>query len=386
MKKLKKILGYIALILAAAVLLMYLTGYGYIFKAVKIIYGNGHITSFIDDFRFFPTRKIENNPDNIWHWPLHPKYNKIAPTEALAREHKKMKTVAFLIIKNDSLFSENYYEGYHKDSISNSFSMAKSMTEALLGKAIKDGYVKMSDKVIQFVPELKGKYAKEVTVADVASMSSGSDWIEDYYNPFHITTEAYFCEDLNKLMMDNVRIDEKPGQKFHYLSGDTQLLGMIVAKATGMTLSEYMSKNFWKPMGARHYALWTLDEDAKMEKAFCCINADARDFARFGKLYEHFGNWEGNQILDTAYVKKSISPRLETSPYYGYSWWLSNYKGKKIAYMRGVLGQYVIIIPEDNLIIVRLGKKRDFLPNGKPHSRDFYIYIDEAYKMLEQAD
>ena len=382
MKKLKKILIGLVVGLALIAVLLYVTGYGYILQSAKMVYGNGHITAFIDDARFFPTRKIENDPQHIWHWPLAKNYNAVKPTKRLMDEHQKMKTVAFLIIKNDSLFSENYYEGYHKDSLSNSFSMAKSITEALLGKAIKDGYVKMDDKVQKYIPKLKGKYAGEVTVADVASMSSGSDWIEDYYNPFHITTEAYFCDDLDKLMIEDVRIDSKPGQKFHYLSGDTQLMGMIVAKATGMTLSEYMSKSFWKPMGARKYALWTLDDNAKTEKAFCCVNSNARDFARFGKLYEHFGNWEGNQILDTAYVKKSISPRLKSSPYYGYSWWLSDYKGKKIAYMRGVLGQYVIMIPEDNIIIVRLGKKRDFFPNGTAHSNDFFIYIDEAYKML----
>ncbi len=383
MKKLKKILGIISLTFTIIILALYLTGYEYILTAAKIVYGNGHITSFIDDFRFFPTRKIDNDPDNIWYWPKHKRYNQIKPTKRLLDEHKKMKTVAFLIIKNDSILSENYYEGYHKDSLSNSFSMAKSMTEALLGKAIKDGHVKMSDKVIKYLPELKGKYAQEVTIADLASMSSGSNWIEDYYNPFHITTEAYFSDDLKRLMLEKVRIDHKPGQKFKYLSGDTQLLGMVIAKATGMSLSEYMSKSFWQPMGARKYALWTLDGRGETEKAFCCINSNARDFARFGKLYEHFGNWNGTQIIDTAYVKKSLSPRLESSPYYGYSWWLSDYKGKKIAYMRGVLGQYVIIIPEDNLIIVRLGKKRDFFPNGKHHSNDFYIYIDETYEMLK---
>ena len=384
MTKLKKTFGIGIVVIALCVIILYLAGYGYIFKAVKIIYGNGHITSFIDDSRFFPTRKIAHNPAQVWHWPQHVRYNQIQPTQRLLDEHQKMKTVAFLIIKNDSLLSEHYYEGYNKDSLSNSFSMAKSMTEALLGKAIKDGYVKMTDKVIKYLPELKGKYAKEVTVADVASMSSGSNWIEDYYNPFHITTEAYFSDDLNRLMLDKVRIDRKPGQKFKYLSGDTQLMGMIIAKATGMSLSDFMSKSFWQPMGARKYALWTLDGKAETEKAFCCINADARDFARFGKLYEHLGNWNGTQILDTAYVQKSLSPRLESTPYYGYSWWLSHYKDKKIAYMRGVLGQYVIIIPEDNLIIVRLGKKRDFTPNGKSHSKDFYIYIDEAYEMLSK--
>ena len=378
---LKKILlGLLGLIIAG-IFLLYITGYGYILRSAKVVYGNGHITAFIDDWRFFPTRKIENG--KVWEWPLHKDYNKVKPTENLLSEHKRMETVAFLVFVNDSLWSEHYYEGYHKDSLSNSFSMAKSMTEALLGKAIKDGYLKMDDKVKKYIPKLQGKYADELTVADVASMSSGSDWVEDYYNPFHITTEAYFTDDLNRLMLEDVRIDSKPGQRFKYLSGDTQLMGMIVSAATGMTLSEYMSKSFWKPMGARKYALWTLDKPEGMEKAFCCINSNARDFARFGKLYLHKGNWEGEQILDTAYVEKSLSPRLKSSPYYGYSWWLANYKGKKIAYMRGVLGQYVIIIPEDRLMIVRLGKKRDFYPNGKPHSRDFYIYIDEVYEMLK---
>ena len=380
----KKRLLQIGALIIAIVFLLYITGFGYILQAGRIVYGNGHITSFIDDYRFFPTRKIENDPQHIWHWPETEDYNEIKPTERLLQEHKDLQTVAFLIIKNDSIFSENYYEGYHKDSLSNSFSMAKSMTEALLGKAVKDGYVSLSDKAKKYIPGLQGKYADEVTVGQIASMRSGSDWVENYYNPFYITTEAYFCDDLNQLMTEDVRIDNKPGEKFNYLSGDTQLMGMIIASATGKTLSDYMSESFWKPMGARKYALWTLDNDGKMEKAFCCINSNARDFARFGKLYEHLGNWEGKQILDTAFVQKSLTPPLPETPYYGYSWWLSDYKGKKIAYMRGVLGQYVIIIPEDKLIIVRLGKSKDFFPNGKHHSNDFYVFIDEAYKMLKQ--
>ncbi len=380
----KFIIRLIAFIIAL-IFIMYITGYGYIIKAAKTVYGNGHITSFIDDWRFFPVRKIDNDPQHIWEWPLHKNYNRIKPTKRLLNEHKKLKTVAFLIIKNDSLFSENYYEGYHKDSLSNSFSMAKSITEALLGKAVKDGYISMDDKLKKYFPGIKGIYAEKVSLADLASMSSGSDWIEDYYNPFFITTEAYFSDDLEKLMLNDVHYDEEPGKKFHYLSGDTQMMGMVVAKATGKTLSEYMSEAFWKPMGARKYALWTLDKPDGIEKAFCCINSNARDFARFGKLYEHFGNWEGNQILDSAFVIKSLSPRENMAEHYGYSWWLSNYKGKKISYMRGVLGQYVIIIPEDNIIIVRLGKKLDFTPNGTAHRNDFYLYIDETYKMLNQS-
>jgi len=382
MRSIKKLILLFIGVFLFLILGLKLTGYSYILKAARVIYPQGHITAFIDDSRFFPVRKIKNG--QVWEWPRKKEYNQIQPTETLLTEHKKMKTVAFLIIKNDSIFSENYYRGYHKDSLSNSFSMAKSMTEALLGKAIKEGIVKMEDKVKKYLPQLEGKFVDELTVADVASMSSGSNWVEDYYNPFKITTEAYFTDDIDKMMFDKVRIDNKPGQSFKYLSGDTQLMGMIVSAASKKTLSDYMSENFWKPMGARKYALWSLDKPEGMEKAFCCIHSNARDFARFGKLFEHYGNWEGNQILDTSYVKKSLSPRLASTPYYGYSWWLSNYKGKKIAYMRGVLGQYVIIVPEDNLIIVRLGEKREKPIPGEHHSKDFYLYIDEAYKMLKK--
>ena len=383
MNKFKKII-FLSLALIFVLLLgLEISGYEYILKAAQVIYPQGHITAFIDDARFFPVRKIKNG--QVWEWPQHKNYNKVPPTERLAKEHEKMKTVAFLIIKNDSIFSENYYKGYHKDSLSNSFSMAKSMTEALLGKAIKDGYIKWNDKVKKYIPGLKGKYADELTVEDVATMSSGSNWVENYYNPFKITTEAYFTGDIDKMMLDKVRIENKPGEKFEYLSGDTQLLGMIITAATGKNLSDYMSENFWIPMGARKYGLWTLDKPGGMEKAFCCIHSNARDFARFGKLYAHQGNWEGKQILDSAYVEKSLSPRLTTAPYYGYSWWLANYKGKKISYMRGVLGQYVIIIPEDHIIIVRLGEKRDKNLKGKHHPQDFYLYIDEAYKMLKKS-
>jgi len=380
MKRLKKIFIRFILTIVLIVGLLYAFGYGYILKASSIIYANGHVTGFIDDYRFFPTRIVEKGTTQ--EWVLHQDYNKIAATDRLLEEHKKMKTVAFLIIKNDSLWHESYYEGYHKDSLSNSFSMAKSITEALLGKAVKEGYINMDDRVKKYFPDIQGNFADEVTVADLASMSSGSDWNEDYYNPFRITTEAYFSNDLNKLMLDDVRYDDKPGERFHYLSGDTQMMGMIVAKATGMTLSEFMSESFWKPMGMRQDALWTLDQEDGVEKSFCCVNSNARDFAKFGKLYTHLGNWEGNQILDTAYVKKSMTPRKNMAKHYGYSWWLSDYKGKEIAYMRGVLGQYVIIIPEDNIVIVRLGKKRRFIPNGTAHADDFYTYVDEAYEML----
>ncbi len=132
-------------------------------------------------------------------------------------------------------------------------------------------------------------------------------------------------------------------------------------------------------------ALWQLDsEESGMEKAYCCIASNAKDFARFGKLFKDHGRWEGEQILDSAFVATAIRPRFKDSPEYGYGFWLSDHRDKEIFYMRGVLGQYVIVIPEDDIIIVRLGhnlikrKKKEL----EKHSPDFFIYIDEAYKMI----
>ena len=135
-------------------------------------------------------------------------------------------------------------------------------------------------------------------------------------------------------------------------------------------------------MGAENEALWQTDKENGIVKAYCCIASNARDFARFGKLYKQNGKWNGQQILDSTFVATSTSPRFAESPEYGYGWWLSDYKDKKIYYMRGHLGQYVIVVPEDDLIIVRLGHKNAPSTNGTPHSDDFYVFLDETYEML----
>ena len=161
---------------------------------------------------------------------------------------------------------------------------------------------------------------------------------------------------------------------------------MVISKATGKSLSEYLSENFWKPMGMHQDALWQIDSrKSGMEKAYCCIASNARDFARFGKLYEHYGNWNGKQLLDSTFVARSIKPRFKESPQYGYGFWLSDYRDKHIFYMRGILGQYVIVIPEDHLIIVRLGQDLLKKAEGEQHAPDFFMYIDESYKMLNDA-
>ncbi|CEN49217.1 Nylon oligomers-degrading enzyme EII [Capnocytophaga canimorsus] len=380
MKQIKKFVIGALLLLLFVVGGMYAMGYGYIFKAMRIIYGSGHKTAFLSDYQRFDNRVIRKG-SYTEPWALHTQYNQAPIPKSLEVLHQKYKTVAFLVIKNDSIWHEQYFEGYTQKSLSNSFSMAKTYVSALLGKAITDGYIKdLQQSVGDFFPEFSKGLAAKLTVGDLASMASGLDWNEDYYNPFSITTKAYFDAPLQEIIL-NLKVTNPPGKKYEYKSGNTQLLAMVIEKATGKTLSEYLSQSLWEPLGCEYDALWQLDDKEGTEKAYCCIASNARDFARLGKLYKDFGQWHGKQLLDSAYVAKSIQPRFSDSPQYGYGMWLLNYKNKSFFMMRGHLGQYVIVDPKNNVIIVRLGHL-DADDSQNIFGADIYGYIDETYKLM----
>lgn len=380
MKLLKKIALWTVISLSSLIVLAYIFNVDYLLKAIRTIYLKGHQTAFLEDYKEFDNDTISKSTI-AQPWAIHKDYNKVKATPELENLHKEVGSVAYLIIKNDSILHESYYDGFDKNSKSNSFSMAKSIVSAALGKAIMEGKIKNLDQLVSdFFPEFKEGKSATMTVGDLSSMASGLNWDESYYSPFSITTRAYFSDELDHVILGLKGVDE-PGKKYKYLSGNTQLLAMVIEKATGEKLAKYVSENFWQPMGAENDALWQTDKKGGIVKAFCCIASNARDFARFGKLYKQYGKWNGKQLLDSTFVAKSITPRFKESPEYGYAWWLSDYKDKKIFYMRGHLGQYVIVIPEDELIIVRLGNQVRKSKNS-PHSEDFFIYIDEAYKMI----
>jgi CubicO group peptidase (beta-lactamase class C family) len=384
MKVLKKTLLWFVIIIVVLITGLCVTGYGYIVTAIGKVYCQGHTTAFLGDYTEFENRHIPKS-HKPQPWAIAKDYNTVKPTAELEKWHKKLGTVAFLVIKNDSIWSESYYDGYDKNSKSNSFSMAKSVVSASLGKAILQGKIKsLDEKVSDFFPEFKAGKSANMTVGDLSSMASGLNWDESYYSPFSITTRAYFDTDLNKVILGLKGVDE-PGKYYKYLSGNTQLLAMVIEKATGKSLADYVAENFWEPMGAENEALWQTDHKDGIVKAYCCIASNARDFARFGKLYKQHGKWNGAQLLDSTFVAKSTTPRFQESPEYGYGWWLSDYKNKKIFYMRGHLGQYVIVIPEDELIIVRLGNQAQKSTRGSKHSDDFFVDIDETYKMLHKS-
>ncbi|APY11064.1 serine hydrolase [Seonamhaeicola sp. S2-3] len=376
----KKLVKWLIAIIAILIILLYVFDYGYIIRGAKIVYFTGHKTAFIDDYPYFENDTIKKGLQ-VDEWPIHKNYNSKEPTEKLSKVNQDWGTIAYVIIKNDSIWFEKYYDGFSNTSKTNSFSMAKSITSALLGKAIMDGYIKSLDQPISdFYPQYS--YAK-TTVGDLSSMASGLDWVEHYTSPFSVTARANYDDDLAETIL-NQKVVKTPGKSFEYLSGSTQLLGMIIQKATGKSLSNYLSESFWKPMGAANDAFWQLDDkNNRLAKAFCCISSNARDFARFGKLYKDNGKWNGKQLLDSAFVKKSITPRFKESPEYGYGWWLKDVGKKHFFMMRGHLGQYVIVEPNDNVIIVRLGHKKSPDEGVGKFTNDITVYIEEAYKMLE---
>jgi CubicO group peptidase (beta-lactamase class C family) len=379
-----KILKWVFIIITSLILLLYAFNIEYLIKGVRTIYLTGNNTAFISDYEYFDNREIVNsNPEP---WPIHKNFNQFIETEELKVLNEQRETKSFLVIKNDSIVFEKYYDGYDENSLSNSFSVAKSIVVSLMGKAIMEGKIKGLDQpVSDYFDEYKEGLASELTVGDLASMSSGMKWNEKYYSVINITSESYFTNDLRSVILRQKIID-KPGQSFRYSSGDTQLLAMVIEKATGTTLSDYLSEKFWKPMGAENNALWQLDSDNYgMEKAYCCIASTARDFARFGKLYINNGKWGNEIILDSSFVELATKPVFDSSPYYGYGWWLYNFEGKKVFTMNGHRGQFVISFPEENIIIVRQGS---FNEKGRvsDNSGDLYKYISEGYKLAKSIE
>jgi CubicO group peptidase (beta-lactamase class C family) len=333
-----------------------LTGNNYIYKALWYNFVK------INNYDIFYNRII--NIGTPQPWAVSKNYNKIKLTDSLNQKLVDYKTAAFLVIKNDSINYEEYWDGYSDSSHTNSFSMAKSIVSALVGIAYQEGKIKsLDDPIGKYDADFEGNDIGKITFRNLLTMTGGTNWDESYSSPFSVTTQAYYGTDLKKLML-NLKLVRTPGTLYAYHSGETQLLATVLEKIVGEHLSDYASEKLWQPLGAEHPAFWSLDHKDGEEKAYCCFNSNARDFARFGKLYLHDGNWNGKQIVDSSYVQKSLTPVMlpdedgGTANYYGYLWWILPNPQHRIFYMQGLLGQYVIVIPDKNIVMVRLGSKR----------------------------
>ncbi len=334
----------------------------FLFSSCKV--GRFFIYNFADinDHKKFPKRELKASAEPFKFYErdenMRPRSFKVGEKEMEFEEFlEKNKTVSFLIIRNDTILYENYFNDYSKNKVVPSFSVAKSFTSALIGAAIADGYIQSIDEpIVNYIPELKKNGFEKVSIKHVLQMTSGLKFNESYYNPFGDAATFYYGRNLKK-SISKMKLKAEPGTRFEYQSGNTQLLGLILERALKTkTVTQYLQEKIWTPLGMESDASWSIDRKKDgLEKTFCCINATARDFAKFGRLYLNHGEWNGQQIIPRAYVDASLSRDTSAaSPlYYQYQWWMPQ---PEYGYMaQGILGQYIYVNPEKNLIIVRQG-------------------------------
>jgi len=351
-------------------ILILISGNTHVYKGIVNTYMKGKMSADIDEYQIFENREVKAGTHRPW--PTGLDYNKTPiPAEYLSAIESS-NSIAYLLIKNDSIRVEKYWSGYGDTSVTNAFSIAKTLIGMLVGIAIEEGKIEsVEQKVGDFLPAYKEGRASDLTVKHLLTMSSGINFDESYVSPFAYPARAYFGSDL-KATVAEYEVTEKPGEQFEYLSGNTQLLSFVLEAATGKKVANYFSEKLWIPLGAKRPAYWSLDDEDGFEKAYCCFNSNARDLARLGQLYLKKGNWFGEQLVPSKYVEESIVPARLTEKddgsvltRYGYSWWMLDYKNQHIYLAQGMLGQYIVVIPERNIVSVRLASKRSKEKRGR---------------------
>ena len=287
-------------------------------------------------------------------------------------------TQAFIVIQDGTILYENYFNDTQRDSIVTSFSVAKSFGSALIGKAIEEGYINsVDDPITIYLPELakRDPQFNEITIRHLLLMASGLEYTEMRPLLFNgddpLTT--YFT-DQRKIALENTHIIDPPGQYFQYNKYHPQLLGLILERTTGITVTQYLQTRIWDSLGMEFDGSWSIDsKNSDFEKMETGVNARAIDFAKFGALYLNSGLWEGKQVIPKAWVYESTQPLLPENysdyyndyvkampgqGYYKYMWWGMVREGGAYDFTaEGDKGQFIYVSPQNNLVIVRNGVK-----------------------------
>ena len=340
-----------------------LSGRTYLYKGIRNTYFKGQFSPSIYELDIFSYKTIEKAQNNTA-WLVSKNFNSQFISSKDKYFMKQLKTSAFLVFKDDSLVFEHYSEKHSIHTVSNSFSAAKTLVGLLIGIAIEEGKIKSLDEPVgNYLPEFFKHGKGRITIRHLLIMASGLDWEESASNPLSENAESYYGSDLYGLATRQ-KVIAKPGEIFKYQSGNSQLLAFVLEKATGWSVSDYAEEKIWKRMETEQNAYWSLDKEFGDEKAFCCVYATARDFGRLGKLILQKGRWKTRQIIPEWYMDELFKvPNLETEegvPNKRYAMHIWTYLGGKepVYYCRGIKGQYIISIPSEKIVIVRLGLKR----------------------------
>lgn len=284
-----------------------------------------------------------------------------------------------LILKDGRILAEHYALGRTEQDRWTAWSVTKSVTSTLVGAAIKDGAIgSVDDPVTKYLPELKGSAYDGATIRNLLMMASGVQWDEDYES-----RTADFFHMLDQPFLDQMRKVPRaapPGTRYHYNTGDTNLLGRIVARAVKKSLSDYLSEKIWVPYGMESDATWWLNHGE--EVAGANLSMTLRDFGRFGQFILDGGRIDGQSILPDGWIADATSARIQTgwrnAPGYGYQWWVKE-PGKFVAL--GIFGQTIYIEPAKNLVVV-LNHSWPRADNDATYSREmpFLTAVSEAVK------
>ena len=272
-------------------------------------------------------------------------------------------TLAFLVLHDDRLVYERYFDGATRASLQTSFSAAKSFVSTLVGIAIDEGLIEsVEDPVTDYLPELAARDPRfrQITLRHLLTMSSGIRYREAGFPSLGDDTYTYYGVDLRDLALNRVRIEGPPGIGWQYNNYHPLLLGLVLERATGTSVSGYMATRLWQPLGAEAAATWNLDsERSGFEKMESGLNARPVDYARFGQLFLHNGEWNGRRIVSENWVRAATGaePTAESAYYHGYRyfWWLDvNRPGRFYAF--GKYGQYIYVAPDADAVLVRFGR------------------------------
>jgi len=377
----KKLLTGLTVGISAITALIYLSGYGYIFKAIGINLQKGPLTPSIDDEKKFPSSIISSSKPKAW--KKSDDYNKHQLSKRLTDELKKTRASSLLVIKDNQLLYEKYWKDHQPSSLMNSFSMAKGFLSILTGCAIDDGYLESEDQLVStvFPCYKKSRYGKHLTFRHLMTMQAGFDWDEEYRHPFAENSKQYFVGDLAEQTF-GIAIKNMPGKKYEYQSVSAQLLGLALTRITGKSLSNYLSEKIWEPLGMEFSGKWSTDEKG-MEKAFCCVHATAGDLAKIGQMVMQNGMWEGKQLLSAKYCERMLKPTIQNDAFC-YTIWAgdSNNNDIECRFFYGFLGQFIIMIPEKNMVIVKTGLYNRLEVDQKKRPLQVKILIEEVMGKL----
>lgn len=273
-------------------------------------------------------------------------------------------TTAFIVIHGDVLLFEGYYNGSNRSSTQTSFSVAKSFISTLIGIAIEDGFIgDLDQSLTAYVPELAERDPRfsAITLRHLLVMSSGLSF-NDGWSPRADPANTYHGTNLRSAAIEKPTIVDVPGIVFDYNDWNVILLGLVLERATDMSVAEYMETRLWQPMGAEAEGSWSLDSESHgFEKMFVGVNGRAIDFAKLGWLYLHNGQAGDRQVVPVDFVEEATRLDTKTDPAadYQYLWWVDQTRPSSY-YAHGDHGQFIYVDPAADLVIVRHGRNGDY--------------------------